>query len=320
MEKIVIDRAVVEINGGCNYECEMCPQGTDVGRGKSWLKKMSVADFKNIVEQCRDLGATVINLDGSGEATLNRNLPEYVEIVSSLGLRSVIFSNGYRFAGSLMRETIDAGLYFFRFSVIGFDELSYRTWMKKDAFNVVKENALAAVDYAAGKSTTIGSYHLILENSNLDFEISKYRENFITPVGCDAEIWKMHNWSGVYSPKYGREGNVETCGRPFAPDVVVRAGGLDGRELAVAPCCQVLGRDSEAVLGHLDKGDTLKQVFFGEAYESLRDAHRSGNYPSYCRSCDFLINDRETLVWTNHDRSVNHMFGSSFSLDEFKFG
>ena len=36
-----IKRAVIEINGGCNYTCAMCPQ-SDPGRDKGFLKKMSL--------------------------------------------------------------------------------------------------------------------------------------------------------------------------------------------------------------------------------------------------------------------------------------
>lgn len=71
-----IDRAVIEINGGCNYTCKMCPQtkpdGTTGARGKKWLTKMPLDVFEDLVVQMKP---KVVNLDGSGEATLNRDLP-----------------------------------------------------------------------------------------------------------------------------------------------------------------------------------------------------------------------------------------------------
>jgi len=132
-----------------------------------------------------------------------------------------------------------------------------------------------------------------------------------------TEIWKLHNWSGIHKPTYDREGKVKTCGRPFSPDVVIRAGGLDGKRGAVAPCCQVLGRDSEAVLGHTSEL-SIQEIVEGPEYEALREGHRTGNYPSYCQDCDFLIDDPEVLVYTNHERDLYKMHGTEFDLNDYR--
>jgi len=116
-----IDRAVIEINGGCNYTCKMCPQTTIDGktgaRGKDWLKKMPLDMFEDAIKQTRP---RVVNLEGSGEPTLNRdiylNLPKYIEIVKKYDAKAYIFSNGLRMQGKFMRDCVDAGLDFFRFS------------------------------------------------------------------------------------------------------------------------------------------------------------------------------------------------------------
>ena len=42
-----IKRAVIEVNGGCNYSCQMCPQSIP-GRSKDFLKKMNIKMFQNI--------------------------------------------------------------------------------------------------------------------------------------------------------------------------------------------------------------------------------------------------------------------------------
>ena len=102
-----LERAVIEINGGCNYSCEMCPQ-TNPGRHKGFLKVMKLDMFEDIVKQCAERGVKIINLEGSGEATLVRKLPEYIKIVRKYGARADICSNGFRFKGQYMKDCIDA--------------------------------------------------------------------------------------------------------------------------------------------------------------------------------------------------------------------
>jgi uncharacterized Fe-S cluster-containing radical SAM superfamily protein len=311
-----IDRAVIEINGGCNYTCKMCPQTN--GRGKNWLKKMSLYKFEDAVAQCAEAGLNVVNLEGSGEPTMNRDLAKYIEIVKKYNAKAFMFSNGMRMSGDFMKEVIDAGADFFRFSIIGYNNELYKKWMNSPHFNRVIRNLHETQDYVtnSGSECTIATYHLILDNQNIDYERDQYRK-IVDSAGVSTEIWKMHNWSGVYSPEYNRKGDTRTCGRPFSPDVVIRAGGIGGATGAIHPCCQVLGRDDDAVLGHLST-NTLEEIWYGDPYNKLRKDHEMGDWPSYCEGCDFLVDDKEVLVYTNHDRELYKMHGTGFDLNDYR--
>jgi len=316
--KPYIERAVIEINGGCNYKCEMCTQ-TNPGRDIGFLKKMELKNFEDILKQCVDRGVQVINLEGSGEATLVKDLPKYIQLCTEYGVKSYIFSNGLKFRGKFMRECINAGLSRIRFSVIGYDREQYLKWMNCDNFEQIKHNAIESKKYAeeTNSKTIISSYHLIGDNNNQEYEIKQYIKNWINPTNLLGEIWKMHNWSGVYDNPNKREGRIKTCGRPFAPEITVRAGGINGNKNAVHPCCQVLGRDSESVLGHMT-ANNFDEIWNGEEYQKLREGHITGNYPSYCKNCDFLVDDPEVLVWCNHDISSHKIAGTEFNLGDFR--
>jgi MoaA/NifB/PqqE/SkfB family radical SAM enzyme len=320
-----IDRAVIEVNGGCNYTCQMCPQTFESGatgaRGKNWLKKMSLADFETIVAECAEHGLNVVNLEGSGEPTLNRNLPEYISIVRKYGAKAFIYTNGYNLRGNFMKECVDAGLSLARFSVIGYNKEKYKQWMNRDGFEWILKNATDMKKYIkeTNSDCVVASYHLILDNEQEAYEVEQYRKNFIEVVGSYAEIWRMHNWSGVYDSEYKRRGKKRTCGRPFSPDLTVRAGGINGTKMSVAPCCQVLGRDDEADLGSLD-GKKLEEVWNGERYKWLRKMHDEERFDevSFCKDCDFLYEDNEVLVWKNNDLvDINKMKGTEFNLGDF---
>jgi len=319
-----IDRAVIEVNGGCNYSCSMCPQDMRTGgRHKGFLKKMSLEEFESNVADCAKHGLRVVNLDGSGEATLNRDLPKYIEIVKKYNAKAFIFSNGHNMHGQYMRDCVDAGLDFYRFSWIGSDPVKYDEWM----YNRIggdygstwdKVEAMQKYVEETGSECTVATYHLMTETEEDAFnkELAAY-QNIVNTLGVKTEIWKMHNWSGVYDPVKEREGAKKTCGRPFSPDLVIRAGGLDGKRGAVHPCCQVLGRDEEGILGYTSE-NTVEEIWFGEEYEKLRDQHTRGDYPSFCVDCDFLVDDPEVLVWTNHGRDLHHMHGTEFDLEDYR--
>jgi len=318
--ELYVDRAVVEINGGCNYSCSMCPQ--TVGRGKDWLKKIDLQSFEKIIKELSTKGLNVVNLEGSGEPTLNKELPRYIEIVRKYGAKPVIYTNGYKLQNNFMEQCIDAGLYVARFSVIGYNQETYKTWMNIDAFNIIKENCVNFSDYVkkVNSDAILASYHLILDNSKIEYEVEQYRKNFIEEVGSFAEIWKMHNWSGKYDPEYKRKGEKRSCGRPFSPDITIRAGGSNGTRLTVAPCCQTLGRDQEADLGSIED-KSIEEVWNGEKYLQLRRLHDEKRFDEipFCKDCDFLFEDNEVLVWKNNDLvEINKMKLTKFNLADYR--
>jgi hypothetical protein len=116
---------------------------------------------------------------------------------------------------------------------------------------------------------------LITDNDKINFEIEEYQKNIINEVRSTGYIWKMHNWSGNYANQNLRKKtDRRTCGRPFAPEITIRAGGKIGRTGAIVPCCQTLGPPNEekSILGHMDQ-DSFENIYNGEHYKKLRKAH-----------------------------------------------
>lgn len=314
-----LERVVIEVFGGCNYTCRMCPQGSP-GRETSFLRKMPLDLFENILDQIvPEYGHPLINLEGSGEPTQAPDLAQYVEACTRRGCRSYIYSNGTGFTGSLMQDCIDAGLNLFRFSVIGYNKEQYLKWMNADNWDMIYTYAQQAQAYSQGKCK-IQSYHLVLDNNQTEYEVEQYRKNWIDPLGITAYIWKMHNWSGNYTPEYQRAGKKRSCGRPFNNELTVRAGGINGLRGAVTPCCQVLGppNESASVLGHF-QNQTFEQIYWGDDYNHLRKAHEMADWDAvpYCKDCDFLYDDAEVLAWSNDPTvQVGVPLGTNLEFDQ----
>lgn len=330
-ENIIIKQLDLELNGGCNYKCPMCPQAK--GREKDFLKKLPFNIFTKIIDDALQYGLDTVSLHGSGEPTLAKEMPKYVSYIKSKGIKCLSFTNGSQLTPKLSAGLIEAGIDVLRLSCIGFDKSSYRHWMSVDGFEKVRDNIRLFVNLnrEMGGQSEVHIHHLITDISNKDEEIKRYRENWSDYTGAKSEIWLMHNWAGSeIELGYHRlsmaatSSNRRSCGRPFSPLLQVRAGGLNGHFAAVVACCMLLGKDSEGVLGHLDT-QTIKDVILDNPYRTLRNAHTQKNFDeiSYCANCDQLYDIPETLVWTDiegreygHSKVVAGMDHRTFSVGE----
>ena len=328
-KNLKLQRIVLEVFGGCNYTCQMCPQ-SDPGRGKDFTRKMPLKTFISVLDKIvPKYGTPQINLEGSGEPTMAKDLPEYINEVKKRGLKCFMYCNGARLSGQFMKDVVDAGIGFVRFSIIGYDRDQYKKWMNVDNFDLILKNISEMSDYIkqTNSACEISTYHLVLDNKKEKEIIELYKKNVVERSKANKSyIWRMHNWSGNYENKNKRDVKEKTsCGRPFAPELTVRAGGINGQTAAVVPCCQTLGPPNEekSVLGHLDN-QSFEEVYFGEKYNALREAHTTKNFDAidYCKGCDFLYQSEEVLAWTN-DKSakLNNMLGTGedFVLTDFNF-
>ena len=299
----------MEVFGGCNLACPMCPQGSDDGREKDFKKSLHEDLFKKIVDEAIPLGLKYVNLSGSGEPLLNKKLENFVEYLAKKKLVSMIYTNGQLLDKKRFESLCQAGLSIIKVSCMGWDRESYRYWMSKDSFDMVRENLKECLSVLNEKNykTQLQTNHLIQDNNEKRHQFNEYKRNWIDYLNIKGEIWMAHNWSGLYDKEeISRKGDgskiieKRSCGRPLSGVIEVRAGGIGKSKGAVVPCPNVLGHDSIAVLGHLDE-NSLEQVVNGEKYRELRKKHIEKKFDEidYCKNCDHLIEYPDSLVWTN---------------------
>ena len=272
--------------GGCNYTCKICPQGI-YQREKPFLTHLPLELAKDIIQQAKTLGAKSVSLQGSGEPILYNKLEDDKYFQICLEVESLITTNLSTKNVQEIKDLFDAGLTSIRISFIGYDRETYNHWMSQDNFDDVYDKVCSLTNY------NISVNCIAIEKCWLD----EYKKLFDDKV--KFVVWEQHNWSGQLSDI--GEDNV-SCPKPTWPVLNVRAGGLKGAKAAVVPCCNVLGQDSKAVLGHLSN-HTIEEVWNGETYNNFRKKHADGKAHEIdvCRKCDQRSIQRQPLLYSNYD-------------------
>ena len=97
----------MEVFGGCNYTCQMCPQ-SNPGRRKNFTRKMPLKEFFRILDELvPKYGKSQINLEGSSEPTMEKDLPMYIKEAKKRDLKCFMYCNEARLNGKFMNDVID---------------------------------------------------------------------------------------------------------------------------------------------------------------------------------------------------------------------
>ena len=130
----------MELFGGCNYSCSMCPQGSEKGREPEFKKALSWSNFLKIIDDAEKHGVESIILKGGCAPTVKKNFIPAIKYIKKRGIQCTSLSNGYNLDDSLIDKIIDSGIDIFKISVVGYDEQTYEKMMSKNAFKYVRDN------------------------------------------------------------------------------------------------------------------------------------------------------------------------------------
>ncbi len=285
----------VETTNACNMRCTMCPRTTMMTRPVETMDKQL---FRRIVEQLEphppDLWSAwkkfveteygipetfmsenhfflyiiprVIQLHGYGDPLLDRNMADYVTLLTSRGIPSYFSCNPSNINLDRTIEMFNNGLDYIKYSIESVDDKRHKL-IRGEASNFTESHEkivkLLEIKKKNSFKTTIIITMLDLNQTNQKEEFSKLRKAF---EGLDVYLylksedqqWYRNDFHGTCSVHW-----TEFCKHPWM-SMTVKSNG------EVAMCMEDF--NNEIVLGDAKK-DSLYDIWNGETYHRFRADH-----------------------------------------------
>jgi hypothetical protein len=128
--------ALIELTNGCNHACVFCKNSNQHRR----VSHLSLEKFENFVAQAARLGLEEIGLYATGEPFMVRELPRYIKLAKSKGIRRVyITTNGALATLDKVIACHEAGLDSIKFSINASNREEYKLVHGSDDFDKVVE-------------------------------------------------------------------------------------------------------------------------------------------------------------------------------------
>lgn len=269
----------IETTNVCNLRCPMCPRTVLLADNKfSPLGYMTKEQFQRIIDEGTEHGVRSIKMNYLGEPLSHPDVIWQVEYAKKKGVLDVMMnSNGTLLTKKMARELLEAGL----------DNL----FISFDAVN--------PADYEVQRvGTSIGK---VIDNT---YEFIKLR-NEINP-GCQVRVsmvmFKEPKWVEQFeSLKVMWKGLVDAIGYGFYIDrdwdKVADYPKIEGFHCAQPFQRMFLKYNGNATVCCVDDKDvltvgnwhtqSLNEIWNGEEFNKIRNAHACGNYDSIdvCRKC-----------------------------------
>jgi len=285
----------IETTNACNMKCEMCPRTTMMTRPIETLDKKT---FESIVAQIEphsestwsawesfvlktygieknDMSENhfflyiiprVIQLHGYGDPLLDRNLAEYVKMLSKKGIQSYFSCNPANINIERMTQLFENGLNYIKYSIESVDDTRHKQ-IRGDASNFSESYkkivTLLDIKKKAGYKATIIITMLDLNRKSQAEEFRELRRAF---EGKDVYIYLKSEDQQWYRKDFHGTNSVhwsELCRHPWL-SMTIKSNG------EVAMCMEDF--NNEIVLGNA-KEDMLYSIWNGEKYHQFRKDH-----------------------------------------------
>ena len=285
----------IETTNACNMRCEMCPRTTMMTRP---IETMQKETFEKVINQLRPWSADewskwetfaaenykidkndmsenhfflyvipkVIVLHGYGDPLLDKNIPDYVKMMTERGLLSYFSCNPANINLERTIETFENGLDYIKYSVESVDDLRHKEVRGQQSnFSESYQKILKLLDVKAQRNlnTTIVITMINLNKSWQQEEFEKVKEAF---KGMDVyvylksqdQMWYENNNQGTQSIHW-----LEFCQFPWS-SMTVKSNG------ECAECVEDF--NNEIILGDV-KTESLYDIWNGEKYKRFRNDH-----------------------------------------------
>jgi len=270
----------IETTNWCNARCTMCsyPQ---MQRPKGY---MSPALFTKVLGDCRALGVRNVNLQFLGEPLLDRQIAGRVREAREAGLNAEMVTNASLLTPERSEELIRAGLVHLRISFDGFSAETFERIRVNLDFEKVRENVLGFLETRRRMRSPTPQVTLIFirlaENGHEAepfhrFWADKVEHVLISHARDWAGEMKLVQLGTTYSTRLPKP----PCNHLWEEMVVLQ----DGR---VTICCDAY--EGQVVAGDANR-ETLRAIWEGPAYRSIRDAHQREAFQEvpFCAKCKY---------------------------------
>ena len=285
----------IETTNACNMRCEMCPRTTMMTRP---IETMQKETFEKVVSQLRPWSAgewskweafaaenykinkdemnenhfflyvipKVIVLHGYGDPLLDKNIPDYVKMMTERGLLSYFSCNPANINLERTIETFENGLDYIKYSIESVDDLRHKEVRGQQSnFSESYEKILKLLDVKAKRNlnTTIVITMINLNKPWQQEEFEKVKEAFkdmdvYVYLKSQDQMWYEDNNQGTQSIHW-----LEFCQFPWS-SMTIKSNGES------VECVEDF--NNEIILGDA-KTESLYDIWNGEKYKRFRRDH-----------------------------------------------
>ena len=263
-----------QLMDACNMRCVFCPRDEPVlkameaedllNRGT----KMSLQDFKSVIDEGGQYGLRAINLGATAEPLIHPDVVEMVRYAREHGVFDIrIITNGVLLKEKMIRRLYEAGLTYLGVSVDSWNAETYRKVRRNDLSKVVDHAVLA-----------------VKIRGEMGLKFPRIRVSFVDSPEARAEFpeflefWKskvdfveLQDYDDFGSPP----SNFHfTCTEPYRR-LMVWASGIVG--------C-IAWTAERYPYGHLH-GQTIKECWDSRAVQDLRESFVAKQYNPMCLHC-----------------------------------